>query len=48
MDNAFIELLWRSLKYEEIYLKAYDSVAQAKKALAIGLLQSGQTARQSG
>jgi putative transposase len=24
MDNVFIERLWRSLKYEEIYLKAYD------------------------
>ena len=26
MDNVFIERLWRSLKYEEIYLKAYNSV----------------------
>ena len=26
MDNVFIERLWRSLKYEEVYLKAYDSV----------------------
>jgi len=31
MDNVFIERLWRSLKYEEVYLKAYDSVAQAKQ-----------------
>ena len=29
MDNVFIERLWRSLKYEEVYLKAYDSVADA-------------------
>jgi len=28
MDNIFIECLWRSLKYEEVYLKAYDSVRQ--------------------
>ena len=28
-DNIFIERLWRSLKYEEIYLKSYDSVAEA-------------------
>jgi len=28
MDNVFIERLWRSLKYEEVYLKAYDTVAQ--------------------
>jgi len=33
MDNVFIERLWRSLKYEEIYLKAYDSVAQAKQGI---------------
>ena len=30
MDNVFIERLWRSLKYEEVYLKAYQSVHQAK------------------
>jgi len=33
MDNIFIERLWRSLKYEEIYLKEYDSVAALKTAL---------------
>ena len=32
-DNIFIERLWRSLKYEEVYLKAYDTVAQAKKGI---------------
>ena len=30
MDNVFIERLWRSLKYEEVYLKAYDSVRSAE------------------
>ena len=30
MDNIFVERLWRSLKYEEIYLNAYSSVAEAK------------------
>jgi hypothetical protein len=30
MDNIFFERLWRSLKYEEIYLHAYVSVAEAK------------------
>ena len=30
MDNIFIERLWRSLKYEEVYLNAYASVAEAK------------------
>jgi len=33
VDNVFIERLWRSLKYEEVYLKAYDSVAQAKQGI---------------
>jgi putative transposase len=29
-DNVFVERLWRSVKYEEVYLHAYDSVAQAR------------------
>ena len=29
VDNVFVERLWRSLKYEEVYLKAYDTVAEA-------------------
>jgi putative transposase len=33
LDNVFIERLWRSLKYEEVYLKAYDSVAQARAGI---------------
>jgi len=33
MDNVFIERLWRSLKYEEVYLKAYDIVAQARQGI---------------
>jgi len=33
MDNIFIERLWRSLKYEEVYLKAYDSVKTAKAGI---------------
>ena len=32
-DNIFVERLWRTIKYEEVYLKAYDSVAQAKASL---------------
>jgi putative transposase len=32
-DNVFVERLWRSVKYEEVYLKAYDSVAHAKASL---------------
>lgn len=33
-DNVFVERLWRSVKYEEVYLKAYDSVSAAKASLA--------------
>ena len=33
-DNVFVERLWKSVKYEEVYLHAYDSVAQAKAGLA--------------
>ena len=32
-DNVFVERLWRSVKYEEVYLRAYDSVGQARAAL---------------
>jgi putative transposase len=32
-DNVFIERLWKSIKYEEVYLRAYDSVSQAKASL---------------
>jgi putative transposase len=28
-DNVFVERLWRTIKYEEVYLKAYDSVSEA-------------------
>lgn len=32
-DNVFVERLWRSVKYEEVYLKAYDSVSDARTSL---------------
>ena len=32
-DNVFVERLWRSVKYEEVYLRAYESVAQARASL---------------
>lgn len=35
LDNVFIERLWRSVKYEEVYLKAYDSVAEACHSLGL-------------
>jgi putative transposase len=33
-DNVFVERLWRSIKYEEIYLKAHDSVSEARASIA--------------
>ncbi len=32
-DNVFVERLWRSVKYEEVYLHAYDNVSEAKNGL---------------
>ena len=32
-DNVFVERLWRSVKYEEVYLNAYDSMADARQSL---------------
>jgi putative transposase len=37
MDNIFVERLWRSLKYEDIYLHAYASVAEARAGIAAWL-----------
>ena len=37
MDNIFVERLWRSLKYEEVYLHAYATVAQAKTGIGAWL-----------
>ena len=34
VDNVFVERLWRSVKYEHVYLHAYDSVSEAKQQLA--------------
>ena len=33
MDNVFVERLWRSVKYEEVYLKAYETVPEARHAI---------------
>lgn len=33
LDNIFVERLWRSLKYEEVYLKAYETVQEARKGI---------------
>jgi putative transposase len=33
LDNVFIERLWRSVKYEDVYLKAYDSIPETREGL---------------
>ena len=32
-DNVFVERLWRSVKYEEVYLNAYESMTDARQSL---------------
>ncbi|WP_422862264.1 IS3 family transposase [Burkholderia pseudomallei] len=32
-DNVFVERVWRSIKYEEVYLKAYESVSHARRSI---------------
>ena len=32
-DNVFIERFWRTVKYEEVYIRAYDSVAEARSSI---------------
>lgn len=34
MDNIFVERLWRTVKYEEVYLKGYETVREARESLA--------------
>ena len=33
MDNVFVERLWRSVKHEEVCLKAYESVSEARAGI---------------
>ena len=33
-DNVFVERLWRSVKYEEVYLRAYATVRQAREGIS--------------
>ena len=49
-DNVFVERLWRSVKYEEVYLRAYDSVSDARASLGpvSGFLQRPAAAFEPG
>ena len=38
LDNIFIERLWRSLKYEEVFIKAYGSVREARGGIGVWLI----------
>ena len=42
-DNVCVERLWRSLKYEEVYLRASDSISAARQGLGRYLIFSNQT-----
>jgi transposase InsO family protein len=32
-DNVFVERLWRTVKYEEVYLRAYENVSDARASI---------------
>ena len=34
LDNVFVERLWRSVKYEDVYLRAYETPAELRAGLA--------------
>lgn len=34
IDNVFVERLWRSVKYEDVYLRAYEAPAELRTGLA--------------
>jgi putative transposase len=36
-DNVFVERLWKSVKYEEVYLKAYETVCAAREHIGLYL-----------
>jgi putative transposase len=37
-DNVFVERLWRSVKYEEVYLRAYEGVSDARASIGRGTI----------
>jgi putative transposase len=46
-DNVFVERLWRTMKYEKIYLPAYDTVTEARAALGRYIASSNSRRPQS-
>lgn len=47
IDNVFIERFWRSLKYEEVYLRAYQSISEAKHHISNYIQDYNQHRRHS-
>jgi putative transposase len=47
-DNVFVERLWRGVNYEEVYLKAYDSVGETRASGAVAQPQQGWSVALSG
>lgn len=45
MNNIFIERQWKTVKYEDLYLKAYQSLRHAKKSLQVLLTDIIQNTR---
>ena len=41
MDNVFVERLWRSVKHEEVCLKAYESVVESRAGIGAYPITSG-------
>ena len=43
-DDVFVERIWRSIKYEEVYLKAYENVPEARSSISkyINFYNSGR------
>ena len=39
LDNIFVERVWRLLKYEEVYLNAYESLTEAREGIVLPILQ---------
>ena len=47
-DNVFVERFWRSIKYEEVYLKAYEDVPEARQSTSTSTTAAGHTRRLTG
>jgi putative transposase len=44
-DNVFVERLWRSVKYEDVHLKAYNGVSATRQSLAMSFVSTTPAGR---